>query len=72
MSHNICFRSIAAKLNLVVLLLFATSFPLCLNDRAAVSIFNNIMLKEAVKGMLNQQNGGSVACRMALPCLKNK
>ncbi|XP_042300934.1 nucleotide exchange factor SIL1 isoform X1 [Sceloporus undulatus] len=35
MSHSICFGSIVTKLNLVVLLLFITSFSSCLNDRVA-------------------------------------
>ncbi|XP_061478425.1 nucleotide exchange factor SIL1 isoform X3 [Rhineura floridana] len=35
MSHSIYVRSIVAKLSLVVLLLFATSFSSCLNDRVA-------------------------------------
>ncbi|KAM6466952.1 nucleotide exchange factor SIL1 isoform 2-T2 [Liasis olivaceus] len=35
MSHSICFWSIVTKLNLMVLLLFITSFSSCLNDRVA-------------------------------------
>ncbi|XP_062981336.1 nucleotide exchange factor SIL1 [Elgaria multicarinata webbii] len=35
MSHGICSWSIAVKLNLVVLLLFVTSFSSCINDRVA-------------------------------------
>nr|XP_008113583.1 PREDICTED: nucleotide exchange factor SIL1 isoform X1 [Anolis carolinensis] len=35
MSHSICFWSIVMKLNLMILLLFITSFSSCLNDRVS-------------------------------------
>ncbi|XP_053140932.1 nucleotide exchange factor SIL1 isoform X2 [Hemicordylus capensis] len=35
MPHNICFVLVVGKINLAVLLFFATSFSLCLNDRVA-------------------------------------
>ncbi|KAF7239838.1 Nucleotide exchange factor SIL1, partial [Varanus komodoensis] len=52
MSHSICFSSIAVKLNLVVLLLFVTSFSSCLNDRVA-----ELALTKKEESDANEQNG---------------